>query len=64
MAKPGTALVISTDLAGKANTYLFYDGTSGANKGFKTTALFTELYYGKVAEKTASNVAGDETLVE
>jgi len=64
MAKPSTAIVITTDLASKANTALFYEGTDNSNKGFKTSATWTELYYGKVAEKAASNGAGDETLVE
>lgn len=66
MAKASTPIVVATDLPTKANTALFYENTDNSNKGFKTTATWgaNPIYHCLVADKSASNVKGTETLVE
>ena len=66
MAKPGTPIVPKTDLATSGKDYSFYDGTDAGKKGFLTTATWgaNPIYHCAVAEATASNVKGAETLVE
>ena len=65
MKTPAVALDVATDLpSNTGGTYLFHKDTSSGNKGFLTTAKFTEAYHAQLAEATMANTAADVTLAE